>query len=892
MANSVLRSSVKEEKDGVSNSFRHKEVGTEQLGCESGSDCSLNKQGVPSCTNCRSLFWEQVKRHTPRRELGCWYQLECSLSALAWMDGNAAAKGVSGDHGRIIQENDSLDWLKDRLQGLGHPLPDNRLPFTPDWGDGASGWNNASGNTSRPASGGNLQGRFPPMAQVIGPSGGVQSAFMPFQAPLVPPLASSMNVREAPAVPPPNRFRLFGFWVESAAAESGRDLGSLLGGQKGGFQEQQDEGWEQQLSQVDGESERQFRSSLEGEERRDQPRLQNVGIGAWASIETFARNTAFWKGEEGAPHEDVNPGLQWRVPLGNERQAPQERNLLQGGGAWQYLERRSSGEKGDLASQKLHFGPESLLLYGGKTDPVAGGFGFFREDAAYLKRQRAPEQLAQRSLKAAQNVNDDSSGVAGGVGETAKGGADGGWFDLSKETTGGLINIFEEDLRPKRMWSKAGTTGAAAPGAGGLHIIPFQLTTAGGFAGLEGVTNSRSRHPPRTEAPEQQAGRSSARLDTSAQAPVGARGPKSRADWMAEQAAHELLTLAFAQQVEEAPPQGPPAEARQKAASLFKSHPSDVSIQRSESLDPAHSVAQISADTPSSEDDQPLARRQGGGATPTKPQKESPQVNRLPLLTEKGHSQSVAASLQVAENEAAVEADDRCNYHSGKAKKGWRCKNPKLKGFKICVFHRKQRLDRRQMSAAASPSAKSSPATGASAPPNAQPAKPPPSSAIPRPPKKRPHAFLDLSPGGTQPSPEESDKQPPRRKRRSLPKPRNRLVPNTVSGGTQAIEGASPSRKRGVQAEETMGGGSERKEETHGDEHAAEGGTGGGLASPPGKELADEERCTYRSGAQGKWRCKRQRHANFKFCQFHRESQKKYWDKKNQARRMLDKKKS
>jgi hypothetical protein len=38
--------------------------------------------------------------------------------------------------------------------------------------------------------------------------------------------------------------------------------------------------------------------------------------------------------------------------------------------------------------------------------------------------------------------------------------------------------------------------------------------------------------------------------------------------------------------------------------------------------------------------------------------------------------------------EEELATEDRCNYHSGKAKMGWRCKQPKLKGFKICKFHR------------------------------------------------------------------------------------------------------------------------------------------------------------------------------------------------------------
>lgn len=48
-----------------------------------------------------------------------------------------------------------------------------------------------------------------------------------------------------------------------------------------------------------------------------------------------------------------------------------------------------------------------------------------------------------------------------------------------------------------------------------------------------------------------------------------------------------------------------------------------------------------------------------------------------------------SASLQVAENEAApMEVDDRCEYHLGALQKVWRCENPRLEGFKVCVTHR------------------------------------------------------------------------------------------------------------------------------------------------------------------------------------------------------------
>ena len=43
---------------------------------------------------------------------------------------------------------------------------------------------------------------------------------------------------------------------------------------------------------------------------------------------------------------------------------------------------------------------------------------------------------------------------------------------------------------------------------------------------------------------------------------------------------------------------------------------------------------------------------------------------------EGGHPGTGAASLKVAEKEAAVEVDDRCNYHSGKAREGLALQEP------------------------------------------------------------------------------------------------------------------------------------------------------------------------------------------------------------------------
>lgn len=434
------------------------------------------------------------------------------------MDANAAASNLFKDPGRNTRENDSLNWFKDRIQGLRHPRADCCLPLDPACCI-ASKEVVASGSMSRPASGGSLEGSFPPMAQVNGLAGGVQSAFMPFQAPAAPQAAMqldpSMDDGEAATVPPPKRFRLFGSWVESAVAESGQSMGSLSGVQKGGFQEQQDGGWEQQLLDLVGAPDRRG-TSRQREGRQGQPRLQKVGVGGGVPLETFERNTAFWKEEEAEHQVQANPRNPWRTPMEDER------HFLQGKEAGEQLERSSSREKRDLASLKLHFGPDSLLLYGGKTDPVAGGFGFFREDAAFLKRKRLPEQLVQHPPKA-ERVDNALSGMVGGGarmdgGENAGGGADGGWFNLAKETTGGMINVFEEDLRTQRAGpNREGLEGSgpAAPGAGGLRIIPFQLiqlTTAGGFTGLEGVINSRGRQSPRAEMHEQQDARSSAPL--------------------------------------------------------------------------------------------------------------------------------------------------------------------------------------------------------------------------------------------------------------------------------------------------------------------------------------------------------------------------------------------
>jgi hypothetical protein len=193
-------------------------------------------------------------------------------------------------------------------------------------------------------------------------------------------------------------------------------------------------------------------------------------------------------------------------------------------------------------------------------------------------------------------------------------------------------------------------------------------------------------------------------------------------------------------------------------------------------------------------------------------------------------------------------------------------------GPSLLLLPRKQRLDRRKASSSAPPPAKLSLKA------SPQETTPPNASPIPRPPKKRPHAYLDTPPEGDPlagSSPAEN--HPPPRKQRTPTKLRERTGdsrPSEDAGQKNKRQTGDPSQEKGTKtgrkkewgtAGEEVDSRSVGTEKERGARRAV-----GGSPSPAGVEFPNEERCTYRSGAQGKWRCKRHRHENFKFCHFHR----------------------